>query len=175
MKRPCTHPDCNRVAKLTKGFCPTHYKRLLRTGDANKVRPSGRQGETRKHPLYNAWAGMINRCSNPNNTAYSRYGAKGISVCVRWRDFKKFLDDMGERPDGMSLDRIDPYGNYTPENCRWATPKMQRANRTAEANENHRRAMVEYRRKQILASKPSVETLRPAANVLDMKIKRRST
>jgi hypothetical protein len=92
--------------------------------------------------MYGAWAAMVNRCHNPNNSAYGRYGGKGISVCALWRsDFRAFLADVGERPAGMTLDRIDPYGNYEPNNCRWATAVEQRANRTAEGDQKMRAAM----------------------------------
>jgi hypothetical protein len=73
---------------------------------------------------------MVQRCTDPRSTNYERYGARGITVCERWREFKNFLADMGERPDGTSIDRIDPNGNYELCNCRWATPKRQARNRT---------------------------------------------
>lgn len=91
-----------------------------------------------KHRLYRAWAGMVNRCTNPNNSHYHLYGGRGVSVCNRWRAFKNFLDDMGERPDGMSLDRIDPAGNYEPSNCRWATASEQRNNYTKDGDRRQR-------------------------------------
>jgi hypothetical protein len=83
------------------------------------------------HPLYKAWLGMRNRCTNPRNSSYARYGARGVFVCDRWNaDFWHFIADMGERPPGTTLDRIDPAGSYSPGNCRWADAKTQRMNIT---------------------------------------------
>ena len=79
---------------------------------------------------HNTWRAMIERCENPKSDAYAKYGAKGIAVCQRWRSsFASFLSDMGERPDGKTLDRINPTLGYFLENCRWATAKQQGANR----------------------------------------------
>lgn len=82
-------------------------------------------------PEYKAWAGMRERCFNPDHHGYLNYGARGISVCDRWnQSFKTFLADMGRRPSSQhSLDRIDVDGNYEPDNCRWATAKEQVENR----------------------------------------------
>ena len=82
------------------------------------------------HPLYTTWSGMRTRCNNPNADNYKRYGGKGITVCDRWDDSTLFVEDMGERPDGYTLDRIDSTGNYEPSNCRWASYAQQTANRS---------------------------------------------
>lgn len=91
----------------------------------------GHSGQYGTHSgTYGSWASMISRCNYPKDIAYNLYGGRGIRVCDRWRnDFRKFLSDMGERPNGHSLDRLDNDGDYTPENCRWATTKEQQRNR----------------------------------------------
>ena len=82
------------------------------------------------HPLYSVWQGMKGRCNNPSNKHYYNYGGRGIKVCDAWlNDFKKFVEDMGEKPNGYSIDRINNNGDYTPGNCKWSTKKEQQRNR----------------------------------------------
>lgn len=79
-------------------------------------------------PTYRSWMSMRARCLNPNHQAWNLYGGRGIVICKRWDNFKNFLNDMGERPPGKTLDRKNPYKGYEPSNCRWATPLEQTLN-----------------------------------------------
>lgn len=78
---------------------------------------------------YASWQAMRKRCNSTWHPAYHRYGGRGIAICERWNFFQNFLEDMGERPEGMSLDRINPNKGYEPGNCRWATWKEQNNNK----------------------------------------------
>lgn len=96
------------------------------------VTPTGRKYDRSglsNTPLYWVWHQLVERCNNPKNPAFKHYGARGISVCERWLHFSNFVKDMGERPEGLEIDRMDNDGNYEPGNCRWATRKEQLENK----------------------------------------------
>ncbi len=93
---------------------------------------------------YRAWISMKSRCYNPNATSYKDYGGRGVRVCERWlNSFEAFFEDMGKKPaPDYSLDRIDPYGNYTPENCRWADKVTQSRNTRKRADGGYKNGRV---------------------------------
>ncbi len=98
------------------------------------IRPTSRNARQYHNlggtPTYATWYGMIDRCINPSNISYKYYGGRGISVCEEWLNIAKFVEDMGIRPDGMTLDRIDRNGNYCLSNCKWSDVLEQQRNKS---------------------------------------------
>jgi hypothetical protein len=148
-------------AKRVKS-CGCYAKKFL--FNTQKATTHGKSGS----PTYKIWAGMKRRCSkNASGKSKRLYFDKGIKVCDRWQSFENFLLDMGERPDGMTIERIDGNKDYEPSNCKWATPKEQGNNTTL----NH---IVEYNNKRQTIAQWADE-LGIKANTLSYRLKRAFT
>jgi len=113
--------------------------RLLKTGDVKscgclrveecrKIGFKAAKHKMTRTPTYYSWQSMKDRCLNKNSTNLRWYGEKGVKICDKWLSYEGFLEDMGERPEGTTLDRINPFGDYEPDNCRWADMTTQKAN-----------------------------------------------
>lgn len=131
-KRICSVKDCG-LPYMAKGLCQKHYSSLRLYGTTDLRRPNrckphemhGMYGT----PEYRIWAAMIQRTTDKNRLHYDDWGGRGIKVCPSWRNsFLSFYKDMGKRPTGMSINRINNDGNYEPGNCEWASMQTQARN-----------------------------------------------
>lgn len=129
--KTCVVDGCSRPLSGRKHYCEAHYYRLRRRGSVGvaQIKRHERHGMVRSAE-YRIWTNMWTRCTRKNNRGYKYYGARGISVCDRWKSFTYFIADMGKRPgQEFSIDRTDNNGNYEPSNCKWATRSQQNKNR----------------------------------------------
>ena len=118
-----------RLSNLRSGItkscdCP-EYSARRKHGHASPTMGGGLS------PTYISWVAMKNRCKNKNHPRYARYGGRGVTITPRWSKFENFLEDMGERPEGLTLDRIDNEMGYCKENCQWSSYKEQAMNRSS--------------------------------------------
>lgn len=121
---------CGVLVNVVSGALRSDNTKSCGSVDCCSRTKHGHTSRGRVSPTYISWQAMFDRCCNPNNPEYARYGGRGISVCTRWHHFKNFLADMGPRPAGTSIDRFpDTEGNYESGNCRWATAQEQTINR----------------------------------------------
>lgn len=133
-----------------------------------------KENPAKEHPLYHTWTAMKGRCHNKKNRAYNSYGGRGIKVCSRWKNgedgltgFQCFVLDMGDKPNKeYSLDRVDNSGDYSPENCKWATPQEQRANQRPQIS-NHQYDEVVKEREEY---KSQLESVQDQIDVLKLQI-----
>lgn len=118
------------IVKCKCGYVRTQKAIRLRFGDSTGCRSCGlkKHGQSGS-PTYSTWESMVQRCNNKNNSNFKHYGLRGIKICDSWLNFENFLSDMGERPEGKELDRIDNDGNYEKINCRWITHQENLKNR----------------------------------------------
>ncbi len=125
--------DCGAIVKIDRGNLMNGSSRscgcLKRAPLKERRKASDYHVNGERSGTYICWGSMRQRCNNPKNPNYKDYGGRGIVVCERWNDYKNFLKDMGKRPEGLTLERIENDGNYEPENCKWVSMIEQGRNR----------------------------------------------
>lgn len=151
--------ECSEVGgRIRRELCGVHYQRWMKHGDVHAPRTHAltTHGMTRT-PTWIVWNGIIQRCINSKNPAFGKYGGRGIRICERWyASFMAFYEDMGSRPEGMSIDRRDNNGNYScgkcddcvvngwTMNCRWTDRTTQQYNRGKQATKNGQPTSSQY-------------------------------
>lgn len=179
----CKVRGCDNPANYW-GYCSGHAHQYKKYGKI--VHETLRSpGDRKKHPEYNSWRAMKERCYYKKHTQYKDYGGRGITVCDRWLDrargFYNFLEDMGPRPEGTTLDRINIDGPYSPDNCRWATYVEQSLNKRAAPEEPYiyvrklKKGVSYVVRIQDLSQKGRYSVWRTTVHELDDAVRIRNT
>lgn len=162
--------DCGNFKEVV-----TDYLRSGRTKSCGCLQKESRKSKDikfKKHgkwesPEFRAWQGMWQRCDNPNNKNYKKYGARGIKVSKRWENFEQFYEDMGPRPSNeYSIDRIDNDEGYYPANCRWASRSTQMKNRTVSLSKEAYRIIELIMEKDNVSHSTAYKRLRRLAKCL---------
>ena len=120
--------DCGNNAKIRVASLANGHAKSCGCAQPKAASKANSKHGKYKDKIYCAWEGMIQRCTNKRNISYKNYGARGIDACNRWQIFENFYSDMGDVPEGLSLDRINNDSGYSKENCRWATQRQQKMN-----------------------------------------------
>lgn len=147
----------SRIRK--EGKYASLYEDIKKTRIKPKIKAHGLMDTV----VYRRWASMKARCNNPRDTSYPVYGARGIKVCERWHSFLNFLEDMGDVPDNLQIDRIDVNGNYEPGNCRWVTFYENQLNKRI--RESNREDFVSKERRKQMGFDIDVETHQRVKNI----------
>ncbi len=127
--------DCGELTQVRGSHLTAGDVTSCGCARAERCAALGRRGLARTHgasgtPTFNSWKSMLSRCFDPRHPSWADYGGRGITVCRAWFDYPAFAADMGERPAGLTIDRIDTNGNYEPGNCRWSTNREQQTNKS---------------------------------------------
>lgn len=163
--------DCGNIVEVTTSnlttgrtkSCGCLHKEVLTNINKKIHNKHGHRKKNKTSNVYNSWRSMKTRCYNTNYDSYSRYGGRGIYVCRRWRiSFKNFLKDMGERPNGTTLDRINNDGPYGPWNCKWSTSKEQ------VRNSSSRKLIISEVRKIKQLLQENIFTVKDISKLLDV-------